>query len=84
LVKENWSTFSWSGVVQPLLEYLKDPVFAPDAEQARSILRNQIPLRKEWEDLRAENEALNHQIDMIRQRRIVRFTDRVNKLLGSE
>ena len=84
LVKENWSTFSWSGVVQPLLEYLKDPVFAPDAKQARSILRNQIPLRKEWEDLRAENEALNHQIDMIRQRRIVRFTDRVNKLLGRE
>jgi glycosyltransferase involved in cell wall biosynthesis len=84
LVKENWSTFSWSGVVQPLLEYLEDPVFAPDAQHARSVLRNQIPLRKEWEDLRAENIALNHQIDMVRQRRIIRFTDRVNKFLGRE
>lgn len=84
LVKDNWNIYSWSGVIQPLLEYLKNPVHAPDAAQARSILRNQIPLRKEWEDLRAENEALHHQIDMVRRRRIVRITDKVNKLLGRE
>lgn len=72
---------SWSGVVQPLLQYLQNPTFALDAEQARANLNYNLPLRKEWEDLRAENAALHHQLEMIQQRRILRFADKINKIL---
>jgi glycosyltransferase involved in cell wall biosynthesis len=80
---------SWSGVVQPILQYLQNPNLAPDAEQARASLNYNLPLRKEWEDLRAENAALNaenaalnHQLEMIQQRRALRFADSVNKILN--
>lgn len=81
-VNNSREKMSWSGVVQPLLQYLQNPTFAPDAEQARAALNYNLPLRKEWEDLRAENATLNHQLEMIQQRRILRFADSINRILN--
>lgn len=72
----------WNGVVQPLLQYLQDPIYAPDAQLARASLNYNLPLRKEWENLREENASLNHQLEMIQQRRVVRFANSVNKILN--
>jgi glycosyltransferase involved in cell wall biosynthesis len=76
------SKLNWSGVVQPLLQYLQNPIFAPDATRARETLNYNLPLRKEWEDIRAENVSLNHQLEMFQQRKIVRFANTINKILN--
>lgn len=73
---------TWSAVVKPLLEFLRSPELAADAAIARSVLRNQIPLRREWEELRQQNASLRHQIDMFNQRRSTRLINFVNKVIG--
>lgn len=73
---------TWSAVVKPLLEFLRSPELAADAAIARSVLRNQIPLRREWEELRQQNVSLRHQIDMFNQRRSTRLINFVNKVIG--
>ncbi len=73
---------TWPAVVKPLLEFLRSPELAADAAIARSVLRNQIPLRREWEELRQQNVSLRHQIDMFNQRRSTRLINFVNKVIG--
>lgn len=73
---------SWTAVVKPILEFLESPALAADAVPARAVLRNQIPLRKAWEELRGENIALRHQLEMFQQRRSTRLINFINRLIG--
>jgi len=73
---------TWPAVVKPLLEFLEGPELADDAVVARSVLRHQIPLRREWEELRQQNMSLRHQIDMFNQRRSTRLINFINRVIG--
>lgn len=81
-ISELTQHLTWPAVVKPLLEFLNHPALAADAVVARSVLRHQIPLRREWEELRQQNMALKHQIDMFNQRRSIRLINFINGLIG--
>ena len=68
-------SLKWSNVVRPLLDYLRNPYYAEDADGARESMKELIPLRKQWEQLRLENEQLKAEITMMRQRKVVRIAD---------
>jgi glycosyltransferase involved in cell wall biosynthesis len=78
----------WSNVVQPLLNYLHHPYLADDAQNARESMKDLIPLRRQWEELRLEVERSKSEIKMLRQRKVVRMADfigtRIARLKGSD
>ncbi len=77
----------WSSVVQPILNFLHAPYLAPDAEESRKQLQYLLPLRREWEQLLAENRALKGEnrslaieLGRFRQRRSVRYAETASRL----
>lgn len=72
----------WMSVVQPALNFLANPRLAPDAQEARGQLRYLLPLHAEWEQLHLEREHFLKEIEQFRNRRAVRWADRLASLLG--
>ena len=71
----------WSAVVEPVVRFVQEPRLARDSSYARGQLRNLIPMRREWETLRAEHEALAEEVRVLRSRRAVRIADFVGRAL---
>lgn len=79
----------WSSLVQPIIDFVSHPQLAPDAEEARGELEKLLPLRREWESLRAENAQLRAEnnslkvlLEEFRRRRAVRYADEAASWLG--
>jgi hypothetical protein len=84
----------WTGVVKPILDFLRRPRLAPDAVEARKHLQYVVPLRRDWQRMRdeynqragewaMEREHLQQQVNALRSRRVVRLADRVGGMLNS-
>lgn len=79
----------WSVVVKPIVEFLKQPRFAPDAYRARERIPALIRLRWENDALRQENDALRQEneawqayIESVRKGRLVRLMNWVYRIFG--
>ncbi|MGQ9494576.1 MAG: glycosyltransferase [Anaerolineae bacterium] len=75
----------WSAVVRPIVEFLKQPYLAPDAQRARKRVPSLIRLRHENDELRRENNELRHlqaYLEAFRKGRIVRLLNRVYRVFG--
>jgi glycosyltransferase involved in cell wall biosynthesis len=55
----------WSSSVRPILAFLREPRYAPDGEMARRNLHYIAPLRRDWNEIRAERDHLRSQLEIV-------------------
>lgn len=79
----------WSAVVRPIVDFLKQPCLAPDAQRARKRIPSLILLRHENDELRRENDELRQELhhlriylEAFRKGRAVRLLNRAYRVFG--
>ncbi len=79
----------WSVVVGPIVEFLKQPRLAPDANRARKRIPSLVQLRQENDelrrsndDLRQENRELQAYLAAVRRGRLIHLLNRVYRVFG--
>ncbi len=79
-------------MVRPIVQFLKEPRLAPDAQRARKRIPSLIKLRRENDELRRENDELCRENDQLRhlqayleafrKGRVVRLLNQVYRIFG--
>jgi len=68
--------YSWSTVVLPVVEFMRSPHRAPDADYARRTINEMLTLRSEWEGRGAELDRLRGQMYVLQCERDSLNTDK--------
>lgn len=78
--------FAWTSAAIPIVDFMRNPYLAPDSEHARGTIHEMTLLRREWEQLRIESEAmekeLREEIRILRNSRPVKIADAIGNLLS--
>lgn len=78
-LREAWT---WPRVVRPIVDFVRRPERAPDADRARGRIPALLTLRKENDLLRQENRFLQAHLEAIRRGRLVRLLNAIYGLWG--
>ncbi len=71
----------WSECVAPLLNFLENPRFAPDAKTSRSSIDSIVAWQSQLDSLQEQNAQLQAEVSLLRRRKVVRLADSIGNVL---